>query len=199
MSNAANIPLFIATFIRHPLRIGSILPSSATLARHMTRAMNDQLNEFGQNPSDALIVELGAGTGVITSEIIASGINPHNLAINELDQTMNDYLRTAFTQSYIIQGDATTLSQRIPAHWLGKVSVVMSSLPVCNFSHEMKLRLVDDIFRMLRPGGIMVQFTYHLANPLSSERLAISGKPYKRVWGNIPPATIWLFRKRLGS
>ena len=200
MSTSTHIPLFFATFMRHPLRIGSVAPSTPSLGRHIAAAMIDSLTlgESGQGvpPAKALIVELGAGTGPITHEICAAGIAPDHLAINELDPSLSTILHRDFPKSQIISGDASQVSHKIPPDWLGKVSVVVSSLPVRNFSQGMKKHLIDDVFRMLRPGGVMVQYTYPLGCPLKLAPLGLKGELYKRVLINFPPAAIWCFRKR---
>ena len=199
MSTTAHIPLFFATFLRHPLRIGSIAPSTPSLGRHIATAMIDSLSlddsGCGVPPAKALIVELGAGTGPITQEICAAGIAPDHLAINELDPSLLAILHRDFPKSLIIGGDASQMSSKIPSDWLGKVSVVVSSLPVRNFTYDMRTRLIDDIFRILRPGGVMVQYTYPLGCPLEVKPLGLKGELHKRVLFNFPPAAIWQFRK----
>ncbi|MDI9350133.1 MAG: methyltransferase domain-containing protein [Candidatus Symbiobacter sp.] len=205
MTLGTGIPLFLATFIRHPLRIGSIAPSSRFLGKNIAAAMIDSFSSLPYGPphakagltaKDALVVELGAGTGAITRELVAAGIRPDNLAINELDPVLLDYLRNEFPRSALISGDATQVSGQIPSAWLGRVAAVVSSLPLRIFPDEIKTQLVTDIFKMLRPDGVLVQYTYPLACPLAVHRLGLRGERYKRVWLNLPPAAIWCFRKQ---
>ena len=54
---------FFAAFVAHPRQMGAVLPTSRTAVRDML--------DLADVPAADLVVELGAGTGVQTGEILA--------------------------------------------------------------------------------------------------------------------------------
>src|SRR5690348_18390104 len=94
--------LFFRAWMAHPLKVGSILPSSPFLAKVVARN-----TVYG--PDDA-IIELGAGTGSITKGLIKAGIPRERLFVVELDADMCTFLRKQLPQVQIIHGDANHLS-----------------------------------------------------------------------------------------
>ena len=67
MKQLSHASVFLAQFLRHPLRVGSLVPSSSLLARSL---IPDAILAEAQ-----LIVELGPGTGVVTGELIRAKPN----------------------------------------------------------------------------------------------------------------------------
>ena len=70
-------PQFLVAWIRSPLKIGALTPSSKSLARAMARQVD--LSEEG------MVVELGAGTGAVT-HALALAIPAERLLIVEREQ-----------------------------------------------------------------------------------------------------------------
>ena len=58
--------VFIQEFLKHPLQIGSIIPSSRFLERRIVEAAEAEAAD--------VIIELGPGTGGVTKAITISGI-----------------------------------------------------------------------------------------------------------------------------
>ena len=48
---------------------------------------------------------------------------------------------------------------------------------------------------VLEPGAPFIQFTYGLFSPLPRDRLGIFGEVEERVLQNLPPASVWVYRK----
>ncbi|MGH6882786.1 MAG: hypothetical protein ACREFM_17835, partial [Hypericibacter sp.] len=72
---------WLKIWIRNPMKLGAIVPSSRELALAMARLV----------PTDRKgpVVELGGGTGVITRGLIETGIAPEDLIVIERDPTLH--------------------------------------------------------------------------------------------------------------
>ena len=89
MSKLASDPaLFFRLWLKDPFKIGAIAPSSPELAR----AMANQVPDTTHYP----IVELGGGTGAITSALLERGVAPEKLIVVERDPTCMTCCKSAF-------------------------------------------------------------------------------------------------------
>lgn len=188
LSRISETLYFIGSMIRHPRRIGAVAPSSRSLARLMTRAV--------ELPPDGVVLEIGAGTGVVTEALLAAGVPPERLYVVELDQRLHTYLTERFPGVTVLHGDAATVDNLLPAIHVGKVSTVVSSLPVRAMSFDIQRRIVDAAFKSLAPGGVFIQYTYPPLSPLPTKELNLAGEKLGRIWLNIPPAAVWRFRRQ---
>ena len=48
----------------------------------------------------------------------------------------------------------------------------------------------------MKPGAPLVQFTYGVVPPIPKTLAGVSAEPSSLVWLNIPPARIWVYRRR---
>jgi phosphatidylethanolamine/phosphatidyl-N-methylethanolamine N-methyltransferase len=181
---------FLKTLFGNPRLTGAVSPSGRFLARAMARAVGPV--------GDGLVVELGPGTGPVTKALIAHGVPAEQLVLVEYDATFCGLLARRFPQIQVIQGDAFALSQTLAGLTDRPIRAVVSSLPLLNQPPARRLALVSDIFTLMAPDGIFVQFTYGPASPVprsaDSDQLAAHASP--RIWLNLPPARVWTYRAR---
>ncbi len=137
------------------------------------------------------ILELGPGTGAITSFIMEL-TGRHVIAL-EKDQQMADRLKQQWPELEVLQGDA----QHIPDLLAGRsIAAVVSGLPLLNMPHEVRKNIIAGAFEAMPPDGVMVQFTYGPNQPIPVEltdALSIKGERGEKTWNNVPPATVWRF------
>lgn len=179
--------LFFRRWIANPLKVGALLPSSPALARLLARNV-----EIG--PDDA-VIEVGAGTGSITKALVAAGIPRERLFVIEIDSDMCTYLRKQFPQVQIIHGDATRLLDIVPSRWHGKVSTVVSGIPMITLPFDAQQRLIRSLFSIMKPGGQMLQYTYSLISPIPQDKLGLTVRRCGMAFLNVPPASVFSFRK----
>jgi phosphatidylethanolamine/phosphatidyl-N-methylethanolamine N-methyltransferase len=74
-------------------------------------------------------------------------------------------------------------------------AAVVSGLPLVTKPIGMRLRLIRDAFDLMLPGAPFVQFTYSVASPLPRRLGGFSVEASERIWMNIPPARVWVYRK----
>ncbi len=183
--------LFWRRLVSNPRGIGAVVPSAPALSRRMAREV---LLRDGE-----AVVELGPGTGAVTQALIKAGVPEERLILVERDREMHGYLVDRFPGALVLHGDAAELGQVLPQTWKGRVSTVISSLPLLGLPVAHRARIADAVFDTLAEGGRMVQYTYLPFCPL---RRAVPGLKSKRagfVALNIPPATIWRYTSRGGG
>jgi phosphatidylethanolamine/phosphatidyl-N-methylethanolamine N-methyltransferase len=179
--------LFFRRWLANPLRVGSVIPSSAALAQLVASHI--------QRGGDDYILELGAGTGAITRGLLAGGLPEDRLLLVELDPKMSAVLSREFPGVQIITGDATKLTEIVPGHICGRIGTVISGLPVLGRPLEFQQAIVDAAFAVVRPGGAMLQYTYAPMSPLPRRRLGLTGKLLGWAANNLPPAAVWRFTR----
>ena len=175
--------LFARAAVANPRAIGAVLPSSPGLARRMAG--------FVDPDATGLVVELGAGTGVVTEALLARGIPASRLVVVELSPTLIEVLRGRFPNLAVIQGDAAGLRDLIQASGVQRATgptAVVSSLPLRSLSAAKVTAIVREIDALVRPSGRWIQFTYALAH----RRLdpGFHKAHTSLVWRNVPPARV---------
>jgi phosphatidylethanolamine/phosphatidyl-N-methylethanolamine N-methyltransferase len=104
-------------------------------------------------------------------------------------------LRDRYPQATVVQGDAYKLRDTL---WnvLGKpASAVVSGLPLVTKPMLTRLKLIRDAFVALAPGAPFVQFTYSVVPPIPKSLPGVSTEASERIWMNLPPARVWVYRK----
>lgn len=176
---------FLLRFIKSPGQIGSITPSSQFLTRQM-------LSPVDWKRAHA-VAELGAGTGVFTSNIVEQMQGKGQVLIFEKDPNMHNLLARKFPD-IPRYSEASRLSQEVSALGLKGLDAVISGLPFANFPQEKRELIIEEIIHSLRPEGVFVMFQYSLQmKSLLSKRF--SRMEIHFVPWNIPPAFVYVCRK----
>ncbi|MFZ5792327.1 MAG: class I SAM-dependent methyltransferase [Pseudomonadota bacterium] len=176
---------WLKIWIRDPLGLGAIAPSSPDLARAIARLVPTD----GQGP----VVELGGGTGVVTRALIEAGVAPADLVVIERDPTLYALLKAQFPQVRVILGDATELTRLLAPLGLPPARAVVSGLPLLSMSKTAQRRIVEEAFAVMAKGGPLIQFTYSLFSPIERKRMGVAGRLAQRVFANLPPASVWQY------
>jgi phosphatidylethanolamine/phosphatidyl-N-methylethanolamine N-methyltransferase len=178
---------FIRSWIERPLSIGAVTPSGKILARTMARYVDPN--------SDGPVVELGPGTGPVTEALVEAGVAPSRLVLVEFNPTFCRLLRARYPEATLVQGDAYSMRRLLETLLLQPAAAVVSGLPLVTKPIGMRLRLIRDAFDLMLPGAPFVQFTYSVASPLPRRLGGFTAEASERIWMNIPPARVWIYRK----
>jgi phosphatidylethanolamine/phosphatidyl-N-methylethanolamine N-methyltransferase len=178
---------FIRSWIERPLTIGAVTPSGKHLARTMARYVDPN--------STGPVVELGPGTGPVTEALVEAGVAPSRLVLVEFNPTFCRILRSRYPDATLVQGDAYSLRRLLESLLLQPAAAVVSGLPLVTKPIKMRLRLIRDAFDLMLPGAPFVQFTYSVASPLPRRLGGFSAEASERIWMNIPPARVWVYRR----
>jgi phosphatidylethanolamine/phosphatidyl-N-methylethanolamine N-methyltransferase len=179
---------FLRTWIEKPLHVGAVMPSGRLLARTMARYVDAN--------SSGPVVELGPGTGAITSALIDRGVDQKRLVLVEYNPGFCALLRDRYPHARVVQGDAYTLRDSLRNVLGSPASAVVSGLPLVTKPMQTRLKLIRDAFQALAPGAPFVQFTYSVAPPIPKSLPGVSTEASERIWMNLPPARVWVYRKR---
>lgn len=179
--------LFLRGLIANPTRVGAIAPSSPALARAVAAQIDPGI--------DGPVLELGPGTGSMTRELLARGIAPERMIAIEWDADFARAIAAEFPGVKVIRGDAFDLAGTLPKRGLPQFAAIVSGIPLLNHSKEKRCALVEAAFRRLAPGAPMIQFSYGLSAPVKPPP-EISVRLAAFVWKNLPPATVWVYRRR---
>ena len=178
---------FLRSWIERPLTIGAVTPSGKVLARTMARYVDPN--------STGPVVELGPGTGPVTEALVAAGVEPSRLVLVEFNPGFCRILRARYPEATLVQGDAYSMRRLLETLLLQPAAAVVSGLPLVTKPIKMRWRLIRDAFELMAPGAPFVQFTYSVAAPLPRQLGGFSVEASERIWMNIPPARVWVYRK----
>lgn len=178
---------FIRSWLERPLSTGAVTPSGRVLARTMARYVSPGM----AGP----VVELGPGTGPVTEALIAKGIAPERLVLVEFNPTFCQLLRTRFPAATVVQGDAYGMRRLLTGLLQQPAAAIVSGLPLVTKPVRMRLRLLRDALELLRPGAPFVQFTYAVVPPIPNRLAGVRAEASERIWKNMPPARVWVYRK----
>jgi phosphatidylethanolamine/phosphatidyl-N-methylethanolamine N-methyltransferase len=184
--------VFFRQWLRAPLTTASVVPSSPRLGRAMALALPANVGR---------VVELGAGTGAITRELLRYRVRPEQLFLVELSDELHDELQQHFPQSAVVCGDARELQQLLQAHpgfRDGRVDAVVSSLGFLSMPPAVVEQILAAAFSCLSSDGVLIQFTYGPKCPVRANTLRKLGLVAKRVdftLMNLPPASVYELRR----
>src|SRR5262245_32197860 len=149
---AIDAGLFFGQFVRHPWRVGAVLPSSAGLAARVVAPLPDT--------GEPVVVELGAGTGAFTDAIQDRlGGRGYHLAV-ELDASFAAVLRRRHPRVDVVVADAARLPQLLATRGLPLVDVVVSGLPWVAFAPGRAAGTLAAVASVMTPQAALTTFAY---------------------------------------
>ncbi|MBN8974751.1 MAG: rRNA adenine N-6-methyltransferase family protein [Xanthobacteraceae bacterium] len=178
---------FLRSWIEKPLHMGAVMPSGRVLARTMAQYVD--AHDTGP------VVELGPGTGAITNALIEHGVEQRRLVLVEYNPGFCALLRDRYPQATVVQGDAYALRDSLSKVLMAPAAAVVSGLPLVTKPMLTRLKLIRDAFSALNPGAPFVQFTYSVTPPIPKSLPGVSTEASERIWMNLPPARVWVYRK----
>jgi phosphatidylethanolamine/phosphatidyl-N-methylethanolamine N-methyltransferase len=177
---------FLRALIARPKNIGAVAPSSRALARAIARQIDPKL--------PGPVLELGPGTGVVTSAILEHGIAPERLTAIEFDADLAAAIAARFHDVHVVQGDAFDLKRSLGARLTEPFAAIISGIPLLNFPVPRRLAYMEMLARQLAPGAPLIQFSYGMHAPVAPPA-GHSVHCAARVWANLPPARVWVYKK----
>jgi phospholipid N-methyltransferase len=189
--NARDHARFLGAFVKGPMKVGAIAPSSPWLAERMAE-------EMGLRDART-VVELGPGTGVFT-RAICDRVSPEALVMAvEINPEMALLLADRFPRVRVVNDSAEHLDRHLAAAGRAQADAILSGLPWAGFSGDLQERLLGAVLKVLRPGGRFATFAYTHASWLPPGRgfrrlLESSFRSVmatRTVWRNLPPAFVY--------
>ena len=173
--------IFLKAWIKNPITMGAVAPSSQYLAHEMV--------SHCEADRPGIIIELGAGTGVVTAALLQKGVSPQRLVVLEYSPVLVDKLRRQFPNICVLEGSAINLV-RLLKDDSRPIYAIVSSLPLRAFSQGMTKTVLEQITTLLPSHSKYIQFTYSLRKTRYTELAHYYLIASKRIWRNLPPARV---------
>ena len=143
---------FLQAFLKNPLKVGAIAPSSPELAAEMLQ---------GIHPDDHnIVIELGVGTGAIT-RFLRNAIPSRDSYLGlELDADLVRSLNKKFPDMNIICGNAADAYSIHKEMGLGKVRYMVCCLPFVSLPKEVSDNVLAEIIKFMDEGCELRIFQY---------------------------------------
>lgn len=158
---------FLAQGFRQRSSVGAIWPSSRALSRAMVQPV------FEDRAGPLRVLEVGAGMGPFTAELVARMEPWDHLDVVELNGDFCARLRERFgLHAQVSIHEVSILEYTSEAPY----DRIVSGLPLANFQADMVEAIYRRYFDLLRPGGTFVMFEHILGR----EALSTFGVPSAR-------------------
>ena len=97
----------------------------------------------------------------------------------------------------MIRGDAYDIRRTLGDVLNEPAAATISSLPLFTKPLEQRLELLNAAHDLMQPGAPFVQFTYAVVPPIPArcEAGSYTADRSNRVWLNLPPARVWVYRR----
>ncbi len=163
---------------------GNLFPSSRFLAKTLVSRMPKKRG--------IVVVELGAGTGALTRQIIDALPSDGRLVSIEINPVLAKYLKDTFKDKRVtfIEGDASRLRHYFSSIGLPKADCVISGLPLGDLKRDTRRTILQEIRSILGEKGTYIQFQYLLASYFEIRR-SFNAKIVAYEFRNIPPAFVY--------
>lgn len=176
---------FVRTWLSNPKQVGSVAPSSWRLAVAMVDAI--------PWAKVRTVVELGAGTGAITEQILKQKPEASHFLAFERDRGFRQMLLERFPTVPVFS-EAGSLSAVLWGSGITSADAIVSGIPFALLTPTERASLLDEIDRALAPGGTFMAFQYSpQMYPALKKRFA--QVTVKLVVANLPPAFVYCCRK----
>ncbi|MFT0893233.1 class I SAM-dependent methyltransferase [Pseudochelatococcus sp. G4_1912] len=177
---------FLKSWVERPLVTGAVAPSGRGLARTLASYVDPAV--------PGPVIELGPGTGPVTEALLKRGLAPERLVLVEFNPDFCTLLRKRFPGVNVVQGDAYGLGETLRGILSEPAAGIVSSLPLFTKPLPQRLGLLEDAFSLMHSGAPFVQFTYAMVPPIPKTGEHYTAKASGRVWLNLPPARVWVYR-----
>ena len=182
------LAVFGQELITDPRPIGAACPSSPRLARRVARRVG--------NSPEHYVLEIGAGTGSITSALLKHCVPPERLIALERSASMVRLLQQRFQGVRIIEGDAcelTSLLARSGVSDLGRITHIVSSLPLRSLQPDQVQLITGEFLKVMKQRTQLIQYTYNLRHGSRELFDRLYQRSSSVVWLNLPPARVEAF------
>ncbi|TFV88805.1 rRNA adenine N-6-methyltransferase family protein [Blastococcus sp. CT_GayMR16] len=180
---------FLRAFAANPRQVGAILPTSRQAVRDML--------DLGDVAGADLVVELGAGTGVQTGEILARMRPDARLVALEIDLRLAELLEERFDDPrlQVVADSAENLAEHLDGE---QADVLVCALPFTSLEPGLRRRILESLPKAIAPRGVALVIQYSPLIQSELRRLFPSVRRRISVM-NVPPAFLFACRLEAGA
>jgi len=183
--------VFFQEFLKHPLQVGSIIPSS--------RFLEQRILEAAGIASVKTVVELGSGTGGTTRAILRAMPRHAKLLSIEINPHFHSLVSSIKDDRLIAHlGNASKLREIMSMYGLDAPDALISGIPFSTMKHNEASGVIEAISSLLPANGCFV--AYQVSKRVESLCQPFLGPGRMTVeLLNIPPMRVYKWDKNGGS
>jgi phospholipid N-methyltransferase len=175
---------FLRGFLKHPVMVGSVIPSSKVLIDKMLAPV-DWAN-------CKLFVEYGPGVGTFTQEVLRRLPADAILLTIDTNADFTTFLSAKIRDSRLraVTGSAADVGHILADFGLGQADYILSGLPFSTLPAGVGSSIAGATAEALRPGGAFLVYQF---SPKVRQFIAPHFERIERgfEWINIPPAILF--------
>jgi len=179
---------FLRGFLKNPVMVGSIIPSSRVLIEKMLEPV-DWANT-------RLFVEYGPGVGTFTRPVLDKLGPDATLVTIDTNPDFTRYLKQSIDDPRLVAvtGSAANVESILAERGLGSADYVLSGLPFSTLPPGVGTDIAKATAKVIRPGGAFLVYQF------SPKVLDFIKPHFEHIergfeWINVPPATLfWAYR-----
>lgn len=146
--------VFFEGFLRHPVMVGSIIPSSGFTIRKMLAPVKwDECKLF---------VEYGPGVGTFCKPVLDRLPRDGTMLVIDTNPEFIEYLQRSIRDSRFVAvlGSAEDVEEIVKAHGHDHADYVLSGLPFSTLPEGVAPRIAEATYRVVRPGGAFLSYQF---------------------------------------
>ncbi len=179
---------FLRGFIKNPVMVGSIIPSSRVLIEKMLAPVDWQ--------NTKLFVEYGPGVGTFTRPILDRLGDDATLITIDTNPDFTAYLSESIDDPRLVavHGSAADVAKILADRGFEKADYVLSGLPFSTLPPGVGQAIAKATASVIRAGGAFLVYQF---SPKVRDFIAPHFERIERgfEWINVPPATLfWAYR-----
>jgi len=182
---------FLRGFLKNPVMVGSIIPSS--------RVLIDKMLDPVDWENTRLFVEYGPGVGTFTRPVLDKLGPDATLVTIDTNADFTRYLKESIDDPRLVAvtGSAADVDKILADRGLGSADYVLSGLPFSTLPPGIGDAIADATSRVIRAGGAFLVYQF---SPKVLDFIKPHFAPIDRgfEWINVPPATLfWAYKGKL--
>lgn len=179
---------FLRGFLKNPVMVGSIIPSSRVLIEKMLAPVDW--------PNTKLFVEYGPGVGTFTRPVLDKLGPDAKLVTIDTNPDFTHYLKNSIDDPRLVavNGSAADVEKILADQGLGSADYVLSGLPFSTLPPGVGDDIAEATAAVIRPGGAFLVYQF---SPKVRDFIKPYFEPIKRgfEWINVPPAVLfWAYK-----
>ena len=175
---------FLKGFIKHPVMVGSVIPSS--------KAVIDKMLAPVDWASCKLFVEYGPGVGTFTEHVLRRMAPDARLIAIDTNDDFVRYLTAKFRDNRLlaVNGSAADVAQIIADCGFEHADYILSGLPFSTLPAGVGPAIAEETYEALRPGGAFLVYQF------KAKVRDFMAPHFDRIdrgfeWVNVPPCHLF--------
>jgi len=147
--------LFARNFFKYPSMLGSVIPSSRFLVKHLMAQVDWARAR--------VLVEFGPGVGTITREVLKHMRPDAVLLVIELNEEFVQFLHSTIRDPRlrVVHGSAADVRRILGDYGLAPADTIISSIPYSLLPEKQRQDIVEESRQALNAQGLLLVFQYN--------------------------------------